>query len=535
MAKSKKGKAAPAAPAGRPDIEALQNRLRDTFGPLIDGAKPVALVDFPDSKNSGDQAIWLGEKALLADLGVTPAYQCSVQTYDRAAMQQALGDGTILMHGGGNFGDIYTMYHDFRLQVLKDFPANPVVVFPQTVMFFSDAALGATVEAIRAHGAVTLVARDVLSRHILETAFGDAAKVELAPDAAYMMGPLERSCEPNFKVVWISRTDAEGVQGGNFAIEGIPPLKQVDANLGVFADGIASTAVAHTDGAQLLVSDWYLMDVAGAEAATAYHALDLDGRAQFWVDRALRLLSAGRVVVTDRLHAHILCTLAGIPHVFLNNSYGKNFSYFESWSRPSSLCRLAGSPAQAWRLAQELLTIVPATATSFTTDKMRWSDPNSLHSEWSYRSERAATFIAPGSTLLDVGCGKMMIEGFLPERCTYIPHDVVRRDDRTRVHDLNANDRPAFEGATHISALGVLEYMNEPEAFWAWLAEAKARVIFSYVTWNHGFPTDSRRAMGWFNDFTRDEIVAMAQRAGFKLISEEQIPPDNTLFVFDPA
>jgi exopolysaccharide biosynthesis predicted pyruvyltransferase EpsI len=80
------------------------------------------------------------QKALLKQLGIEIAHQCSMQGYDKAAVAKALGTGTILMHGGGNFGDMY-VYNQFRHQVLRDFPRNRVVVFPQTVMFFSNANL----------------------------------------------------------------------------------------------------------------------------------------------------------------------------------------------------------------------------------------------------------------------------------------------------------------------------------------------------------------------------------------------------------
>jgi pyruvyl transferase EpsO len=516
-------------------IKRLREAILKAFRPLIDSARPVALVDFPDSKNSGDHAIWLGEKAYLKARNIEPAYQCSVQTYDKGQMAGALGDGLILMHGGGNFGDIYTLYHNFRMRVLADFPDNPVVVFPQTVMFFSDEAIRVTAERLAQHGKVTLAARDVLSQHILKRAFGDVAKVILAPDMAFMLGPLARSCAPKFDVVWISRTDTEGVHGNSLASAGLPPLQPVQAGLGDFDDGIAVATSAEMSGTRLLLSDWYRMELVGQHNLETYRRHDFDARAQFWFDRALRLMSAGRVVVTDRLHAHIICTLAGIPHVLLNNSYGKNVSFFESWSRPSSLCRLAATPAHAWKLAQQLLAEAPPAATSFRTDVARWSNERNLGDDiWKYRSERAARFVPAGSRLLDIGCGRMAIEQFLPRDCIYIPHDVVARDARTRVHDLNKNDRPDFEGATHISALGVLEYLNEPEAFWQWLGKARARVIFSYVTLNPSFPAQRRRALGWFNDLTRAEIVAMADRAGFDLVSEEPVPPDNELFVFDP-
>ena len=336
--------------------EQLRGRLVDTFRPLIDLDRPVALVDYPASRNSGDHLIWVGEKALIAALGLRLAYECAAATYDSAAMRRAIGGGTLLMHGGGNFGDLYGVYHAFRLRVLEDFPDNPVVVLPQTVMFFADTELQDTVRRFARHGNVTIAARDVLSLHVLERSFGDAARVVLAPDMSFMLGPMRRSCAPNFAVVWISRTDLEASYGGDLATAAkLPALRRVTADMGAFDDGLGGTVAAEVCATKLFVSDWYRIQVPSEDAAAHYRALDFDQRSRFWVDRALRIVSAGRVVVTDRLHGHILCTLAGIPHVFINNTYGKNFSYYESWSRPSSLCHLAATPAHAWLLAQKML------------------------------------------------------------------------------------------------------------------------------------------------------------------------------------
>ena len=49
------------------------------------------------------------------------------------------------------------------------------------------------------------------------------------------------------------------------------------------------------------------------------------------VARGCALLSSGRVVITDRLHAHILSLLLGIPHAVLDNSYGKLGRFLDQW------------------------------------------------------------------------------------------------------------------------------------------------------------------------------------------------------------
>ena len=69
----------------------------------------------------------------------------------------------------------------------------------------------------------------------------------------------------------------------------------------------------------------------------------------------LLFLQRGRVVVTERLHGHILATLLDIPHVVLDNRDRKLSSYHRTWTRGLRNVRLASSAPEAARLALELL------------------------------------------------------------------------------------------------------------------------------------------------------------------------------------
>jgi pyruvyl transferase EpsO len=71
--------------------------------------------------------------------------------------------------------------------------------------------------------------------------------------------------------------------------------------------------------------------------------------------RGCSILSRGRVVITDRLHGHILSVLLGIPHVVHDNTYGKLSSFHRTWTSDGELVRWAGSKAEALRIAQEVL------------------------------------------------------------------------------------------------------------------------------------------------------------------------------------
>jgi exopolysaccharide biosynthesis predicted pyruvyltransferase EpsI len=59
-------------------------------------------------------------------------------------------------------------------------------------------------------------------------------------------------------------------------------------------------------------------------------------------------------VITDRLHGHILCALLGIPHVLVDDRYGKVGSFFSSWTSDLRTARFARDPGQAASLADEL-------------------------------------------------------------------------------------------------------------------------------------------------------------------------------------
>jgi hypothetical protein len=68
------------------------------------------------------------------------------------------------------------------------------------------------------------------------------------------------------------------------------------------------------------------------------------------------LLGSGRVVITDRLHGHILCTLLEIPHVVLDNSYGKISRFLDSFTRNCELVRAAVRICQARTATSRLVS-----------------------------------------------------------------------------------------------------------------------------------------------------------------------------------
>jgi pyruvyl transferase EpsO len=350
-------------------VERLSKLLTGTFAKLIPRDEPIGLIGFPESANCGDHATWLGEKRLLRELVLTTAYECSAHSYEPEQMRQAIGSGTILMHGGSNFGDRHTAYHEFRLRVLDDFPDSKVIVFPHHVTYLDNDYLQRTAALIGRHPDVTLFARSLMTQHLLARHFGPATRIELAPDLAFMLGRQARSAAPAYDVVWIARTDSARAGDATEVAARLSSQAAEKFVLPRYADGIEVNFVIKQRAPTVLLTDWFSLFFENEQARTGIRKLPFDAQSEVYLSRAIHILSLGHIVITDRLLGHVLCLLLGVPHILLNDESGKNWHFHETWTRDANLCRPARTPAEAWSFARN----AAPKAKEGAVDADRWS------------------------------------------------------------------------------------------------------------------------------------------------------------------
>ncbi len=320
-------------------LAAARERLLAALRPLLAKAPAVALLDFPAHGNVGDSAIWLGALAALRAAGApTPAYTCDAGNYDRAALARAVGTGTILFTGGGSFGDLWEKHLRFRESVVADFPDNPIVQLPESVCFLRPESLARSRDVFNAHCRVTLMARDATSLAVFRSEF--SAPSHLAPDLAFMLGALERSALPVRDILWLKRDDKEDRWPGQINMETVDWVQETQTPLIRWSKQLRRAA---NDRPMLRLLDRRLQPLGYPYLAAQRLA------------RGVALLSSAKVVVTDRLHAHLLALLLGIPHVVLDNSYGKLHNFIAAWTHASPLVHVASDPAAAAAQAQALL------------------------------------------------------------------------------------------------------------------------------------------------------------------------------------
>lgn len=318
-----------------PFIQSQIALLRKTFRALLAPGEDYALVDFPDHGNVGDSAIWLGEIEVLLDLqGKPPRYVSDCQSYDPAALRAAHPEGPILIHGGGNLGDLWMRHQSLRERVIQDFPERRIIQMPQSIFFQSPDRARHFWELARQHGDVHVLTRDQRSFSEAQAALGD--QCGLCPDAAFGLGELSANHPPKAGVFCLIRQDAEQ-SGFDFA----PVLARPGVMAADWLDEPAamSRMVKMRSALQTLT--------AGRSGAQRVRLAKYQRLAQARLDRGVRLLEQGEHVLTDRLHAHILSVLLGKPHAVLDNNYGKIHGYMAAWTREAPTARPVHSVDEA--------------------------------------------------------------------------------------------------------------------------------------------------------------------------------------------
>lgn len=315
----------------------LRKTVSDTLLPIIgDQAERIHLIDPPDHANVGDCAILLGELDFLQR--ELPGSRIAFTDWRQGLNAPGAIDrsSVLLIHGGGNFGDIWPHHHNFRLDVLRAFRHRKIIQMPQSIHFDSPVALKETQDAIAAHPDFTLVARDKRSEAFAREHFD--CQVALCPDMAFGMEPIHRK-PPRVDAFCLLRTDKELLVQPQ-AIKRAIEAKSLRVDAEDWLDDPASPALYRDKAFRVLArkAPWSRSILAGAalSARRAYATARLE--------RGIDLLSRGRIVVTDRLHAHILSTLLDIPNLVFNSYDAKATAMYETWTNANPLCRLVGSP-----------------------------------------------------------------------------------------------------------------------------------------------------------------------------------------------
>lgn len=267
----------------------LKNIIYNKLSSLVDNN--YALYEVPFHNNIGDLLIWEGEYQFLKNTKYKMVDCCSIYTYKEDSY--LLPNIIILLHGGGNFGDLWRMHQDFRLKIIQKYPNNKIIIFPQTVYYKNHDIMLKDAEIMKQHKNLTICTRDMVSYNLLKKYFSN--NILLVPDMAFYI-PSEQLFSKirhqTNKILYLKRNDKELKKGIKLDFENYP------------IDIYDWPCMSHYDLVQILfkillrlklykLSVWYAQDI----------------YKKFLIRNSVKFVCKYKEIYTTRLHASILCTL----------------------------------------------------------------------------------------------------------------------------------------------------------------------------------------------------------------------------------
>jgi len=362
--------------------EKIRDSLHTALG-NIGTFEQCALLDYPDYFNIGDHLIGLATIFYITDvIKARINYISSIYDFSEELLEKRVGKAPIILQGGGNLGDIWPHHQLFREQIISQYRDRPIIIMPQCIYFANPENLSRAAAIFNAHPNLTLFTRDNYSYELARKHFSNCQVIK-APDMVFHLADMPL---PTYKfnskhpILYLCRDDTELDRAFSPAALEIPnlvvqewddsPRKWIYRGRGRFRE--LKEWYWHLPGVVLLVREGWQRGLANPKQwlprqkwerfhpyAGKFDALYDPFISRFsWslMHSGVYQLTQSRLVITNRLHGHILSILLGIPNIFLPNSYYKNESFYETWSYQIPYSRFVKEPSQVKQAVRELLS-----------------------------------------------------------------------------------------------------------------------------------------------------------------------------------
>lgn len=303
--------------------EKLHSIIESKLSPLID--HDYVYWDLPYHINIGDTLIWQGTLDFLSDKNYK---MLSNGNFATVSLNQLPQDTIILLHGGGNFGDIYGASQSFRKKVVERYPNNKIIVLPQTIYFEDKANEEKDFLLFSKHKNLYLCVRDQPSYEIA-CKYLEEEKVLFLPDMAFCINDKTLSKgELTSKKLLMNRIDKEAVQMNDSYISFV----DIQSDWPTFEkEPVYCVLLRYLNGLNRRINKKH--------SKTILSKL-IDGYASNIVRPKLIKIGIDFInefdtVYTTRLHGCILSLLLDKNIVLLDNSYGKNKAFYDAWLKES--------------------------------------------------------------------------------------------------------------------------------------------------------------------------------------------------------
>lgn len=339
-------------------ISQLRAKIDEVLLPLIGTHKECVYLDLPFHTNLGDLLIWQGTRDFLNAHHIKCTYCNSIHTNHKMRVKKGQ---LILMHGGGNFGDVWRDHQEYRCEIIRQYKDHDIVVLPQTVYYGNEESMKVDSEIFASHSNLTICARDSWSYEYLKTNF-KANNIFLCPDMAFYISNPKINVSQTDKILCVIRDDHEssdelvsemqkellrlsGEDVSKIEVSDWPTIVQdcqkVFAKYYNWLFFKKLRALFSNPEKEILdryMLNWYLyVWLCKWSKRMAYR---LDGFTNRWMWKNFlnpiwqignEFVGGRKMVVTNRLHVCILCTLLEKECHLYDNNYGKNSHFYDTW------------------------------------------------------------------------------------------------------------------------------------------------------------------------------------------------------------
>ncbi|WP_373230137.1 polysaccharide pyruvyl transferase family protein [Cohnella sp.] len=295
-------------------MDVLKKELLHILNVIPPGSS-IYYIDYPVYNNGGDILIMKGAEAFFRDNGIRVKARYSVHDFPETLMIPK--NHIIVLHGGGNFGDLYPVHQRLREKIVASYPNHRIVILPQTIFYKKESEFDRTAHIFNRHNDVHLFVRDPLSYEMATMKF-HLCSVYLSPDMAHQLWPILPKSSPGKDLLCFFRTD----------IEKTKEQEQLEeSGRGDFLDWASLYNRVEKKSINMIAN---MM----RKGSRMLPMQAIWGKyTDYLMDKAVKRFSGYRNVQTSRLHGHILSCLLDKPNTLLDNSYGKNSNYYNTWTR----------------------------------------------------------------------------------------------------------------------------------------------------------------------------------------------------------
>lgn len=275
------------------------------------------VLDTPTHGNLGDHAIVLAEKQFIKRVtGRNKVFEVTATEFNMCGALIAKltpENKDILVPGGGFLGTLWPAEEYRFRRILKLFPDNRVIVFPQTVTFDMDTEIGRTFfedshKAYAAHTNLVIFVREQKSLEFMQK-YMPEIKCELVPDIV-MRYKFDVALQERRGILLCMRADCEKI----LSEERIEQIK------GRIAETYPNEFIEMIDTVEM-------------------HSIVPRNRENEVINKLNQFCSA-KLIVTDRLHGMIFAAITNTPCIAFGNSNGKVEGVYQ-WIKNYSYIRYA--------------------------------------------------------------------------------------------------------------------------------------------------------------------------------------------------